>query len=557
MNSLQIHTRVRRLFHYLEDFEKGVIRIPAFQRDFVWDNEKKLELFDSIKRGYPIGSILFWRPENNFEDNSDFEIKNIGAYIIPERTSDFFYILDGFQRLSTLFGCLINPLKTNLDRDEEEWFEKFNIIYNLENGKFEINKKKRFDDLEIYKIPLYKLVDGKEFFEFQKKLLRLNIDSRTEQQYLNSYEDLSAKIIDYTIPSIDLIGGNIKEAIDIFSRVNSTGSIITDQWKLSATTNLGNFRLGSLINETLSKISKYNFCNKKSKENAFRELIFRSIQSSFGILYLDNKNTDVATLSEKHNFEEVVQKTLNVSVFEAIKFLYEDLGVLNYDLLPANMQFIFLVEYFNINSNPNERQKSELKKWFWQTTYSNYFTIYNPSKRKKAFEIFQSYAQGNIGSPLFVDKPNQNFSVPELPDKITFGAVRSKAYILFMLNHSNTFKKFDLDEKYSFSQKKLFKNIDRPENIITKYRDFDLRSDYNKQNKLRFENFANRRRKPADLSKMLECDENFENYFITNEMKDMYINQNNIDKILSNRKLLILEAEKTFVEKLEIVDYNN
>ena len=75
--------------------------------------------------------------------------------------------------------------------------------------------------------------------------------------------------------------------------------------------------------------------------------------------------------------------------------------------------------------------------------------------------------------------------------------------------------------------------------------------------KLRFENFANRRRKPADLSKMLECDENFENYFITNEMKDMYINQNNIDKILSNRKLLILEAEETFVEKLEIVDYNN
>lgn len=556
MSSLQIHTRVRRLFHYLEDFEKGIIRIPAFQRDFVWNNEKKLELFDSIKRGYPIGSILFWRPDNDFEDNIDFEIKNIGTYIIPQRTIDFFYILDGFQRLSTLFGCLINPLKTNLERDDEEWFEKFNIIYNLDTERFEINKKRNFEDLEIYKIPLYKLVDGKEFFEFQRKMLRLNIDSKKEQKYLKTYEDLSVKIIDYTIPSIDLIGGNLKEAIDIFARVNSTGSVISDQWKLSATTNFGDFRLGSLINEALSKISKYNFYDKKSKENAFRELIFRSIQSSFGLLYLDNKNTDVATLSSKDNFQEVVVKVLNVSVLKAIEFLYEVVGVLNYDLLPANMQFIFLVEYFNINEFPNEKEKKVLSKWFWQTTFSNYFTIYNPSKRKKAFEVFQNYAKGETENPLFIEKPNQKFSVPELPEKITLGAVRSKAYILFMLNHSNKFQKFNIEVKYNFSQERLFREYFSPENIITKYKPFNLVKDYKSDDQRFFINITSKSKKSIDLSMMLESSQNLENYFITEEMKETYlVNKNDKDKILKKRKDLILNAERKFVGDLEIIKY--
>jgi len=556
MSSLQIHTRVRRLFHYLEDFEKGVIRIPAFQRDFVWNNEKKLELFDSIKKGYPIGSILFWRPDNDFGDNADFEIKNIGTYIIPERTTDFFYILDGFQRLSTLFGCLINPLKTSLNRDDEEWFEKFNIIYNLETEEFEINKKRNFEDLEINKIPLYKLVDGKEFFEFQKKLLRLNIESNIEEDYLKKYEDLSAKIIDYTIPSIDLVGGNIQEAIDIFSRVNSTGSIITDQWKLSATTNFGDFRLGSLINETLTKISEYNFYDKRSKENAFRELIFRSIQSSFGLLYLDNKNTDVATLSAKENFQEIVFKTLNKSILNTIKFLYQEVGVINYDLLPANMQFIFLVEFFNINEFPNEQEKNTLKKWFWQTTFSNYFTIYNPSKRKKAFEIFRNYAKKKNNNPLFIDKPDQKFLVPELSDKITLGSVRSKAFILFMLNYSNNFENFSLKEEYNFSQEKLFKEYDSPENVIPKYKPIKSVRNYKNEKQHFFVNITHKSKKSLDLSLLLESSQNLDNYFISEKMKEMYWqNKNHKDQILKNRKELILNAERKFVKDLEVVKH--
>ena len=34
--------------------------LPAIQREFVWSSEKTEELFDSLLRGYPIGTLLFW-----------------------------------------------------------------------------------------------------------------------------------------------------------------------------------------------------------------------------------------------------------------------------------------------------------------------------------------------------------------------------------------------------------------------------------------------------------------------------------------------------------------
>eukprot|EP01035_Chromulina_nebulosa_P050300 gene50300-68375_t len=40
--------------------------LPAIQRPFVWNAEQVLSLFDSLMKGYPISSFLFWdvAPEN-------------------------------------------------------------------------------------------------------------------------------------------------------------------------------------------------------------------------------------------------------------------------------------------------------------------------------------------------------------------------------------------------------------------------------------------------------------------------------------------------------------
>lgn len=40
--------------------------LPAIQRPFVWEPDQVVALFDSLLKGYPISSFLFWelKPEN-------------------------------------------------------------------------------------------------------------------------------------------------------------------------------------------------------------------------------------------------------------------------------------------------------------------------------------------------------------------------------------------------------------------------------------------------------------------------------------------------------------
>ena len=45
----------------IEQIQAGNIRIPAFQRGFVWDADRVAFLMDSIYKGYPFGTAIVWR----------------------------------------------------------------------------------------------------------------------------------------------------------------------------------------------------------------------------------------------------------------------------------------------------------------------------------------------------------------------------------------------------------------------------------------------------------------------------------------------------------------
>ena len=104
--------------------------VPDIQRSYVWlqnPREKKIEqLFDSLMRGYPIGSFLFWRlKKDDIEtDNSDAEspsgklnfqlYKFIENYDVEDshnekilitqiKDENLHIVLDGQQRLTSLY----------------------------------------------------------------------------------------------------------------------------------------------------------------------------------------------------------------------------------------------------------------------------------------------------------------------------------------------------------------------------------------------------------------------------------------------------------------------
>jgi uncharacterized protein with ParB-like and HNH nuclease domain len=46
--------------------------LPAIQREFIWDEEQIVNLFDSLMKDYPIGTFLFWALEKDKIKNFQF-----------------------------------------------------------------------------------------------------------------------------------------------------------------------------------------------------------------------------------------------------------------------------------------------------------------------------------------------------------------------------------------------------------------------------------------------------------------------------------------------------
>ena len=46
--------------------------LPSIQRELVWGTDKIERLFDSLLRGYPIGSFLFWNVSKEESDKYQF-----------------------------------------------------------------------------------------------------------------------------------------------------------------------------------------------------------------------------------------------------------------------------------------------------------------------------------------------------------------------------------------------------------------------------------------------------------------------------------------------------
>ena len=95
----------------LENIQSTDYVLPAIQREFVWKPNQITALFDSLMRGYPIGTFLFWKvDEDRFGDFKSYEFLdhyherdrryNPPTTIVNKKR--VIAILDGQQRLTAL-----------------------------------------------------------------------------------------------------------------------------------------------------------------------------------------------------------------------------------------------------------------------------------------------------------------------------------------------------------------------------------------------------------------------------------------------------------------------
>src|ERR1051326_4711324 len=102
---------VQFLSQLLDEIGAGHLQVPRFQRPMVWNWDRRRELLVSIRDGIPIGAIMVWRTAKATVECYD----HLGphALLSPPTGATRQYLLDGVQRLSTLYGALHSEPQTS------------------------------------------------------------------------------------------------------------------------------------------------------------------------------------------------------------------------------------------------------------------------------------------------------------------------------------------------------------------------------------------------------------------------------------------------------------
>jgi uncharacterized protein with ParB-like and HNH nuclease domain len=103
----------------INNIESGRVKIPQFQRKFVWSLDMTVKLLDSIVKGYPIGSFILWKTKERLRS-----IRNVGGISLPEPPEGDMiqYVLDGQQRMTSLYVAM-KGLKINDDDRNDDFSE--------------------------------------------------------------------------------------------------------------------------------------------------------------------------------------------------------------------------------------------------------------------------------------------------------------------------------------------------------------------------------------------------------------------------------------------------
>jgi hypothetical protein len=205
----------------LDGIRKQDIVLPEFQREYVWSKDQAKQLMVSLLSDYPVGSLLFWNTDN------PPELKNINK--LPERLGSYQVLLDGQQRLTTLYLLLTGKIPPYYNKNEIITDPR-ELFFNIESCVFQYYQPSRMKGNPVW----VKVVDcfssetinpveiAKELSEKDKNTL-----NKIEIFYENLTKLKNIQNIDLTIQSVP-VHADLEAAIDIFDRVNSQGTKLTE-----------------------------------------------------------------------------------------------------------------------------------------------------------------------------------------------------------------------------------------------------------------------------------------------------------------------------------------
>lgn len=418
---------IQFLSQLLLEVARGELLIPRFQRPFVWRPQQQLDLLNSIRQGIPIGAIMVWRTANAQIACYDF----LGPFALQKHsivgTRD--YLLDGVQRLSTLFGALNVPSPTSPNDsdsfdDEAASEPPERVVFDLQRLEFSFLKSD--DAPQRTQLPLNILLDSVALLRYQRSLSSYSDADRM----IAESDKLASAFRQYKIPIIPIATDDLGLATLTFQRVNSQGQKMSDYHMIHALTWSLSFDLIQLVHELRAQ-----YLNPHGWDSLDEDPILKVIKLRLG---LDVYKADIDELSTKIvSYPGVVESAFQ-ALSKAAVFLRAKLEIPTPELVPYQLQIVLLADTLQNFPGVQDSHEELLSNWFWFVTYAEAFSSISDDKVRLAIDDLRESLR--TSSPTWRNK-HQFTKLKPLP-RYDFRAARTKSFIL---NLARERKKVDAD----------------------------------------------------------------------------------------------------------------
>ena len=437
----------KKIIELVEEVARHDLVVPEMQRRYVWRSTQVRDLFDSLYRGYPVGSILEWECSMG-EDGRTLDVgETAGDY----RRGQKLLLLDGQQRLTSL---------TAIIKDQDLFVrgrkKSIDILFNVQHPDFYEEESLNDSDSDIVDIEDEEESDA---LDFEKKtfvvatrrlmnqpgwisLRRVFKESQTalwksvvkslgldlmsdDADKINDRISKLLKIKDVDIPIVTLSNEmNYRTVTEVFCRVNSSGTRLKGS----------DLALALITSRWHGSLKKFEDFQKKHKVND---------QQLFDIGFL--VRALVVFMTDQCKFQKISSSSIPISRYEtawketkdALETAFSiarEWGITSFTLLSAPALIITLAYY--MKRRPKAMEKlSLLHKWLLIASISGHY-----SKGSSESIMDQDLAAINRGESL--DDMFQSFNNHGWRGEISEGDIKGKLHgsayfgLMYLAMHS-------------------------------------------------------------------------------------------------------------------------
>lgn len=323
--------------------DRKQIVVPMFQRGKRWKISQEDAFIDSLLKGYPVGTMLFYRTvENNKE---------------------IYTLVDGLQRGNTIKKFMASP--TKYFKSESIPLELIDNIFNILDLKGNESKiKENITNIIAESIHSCSTYNGIQYYPIAKEIINTYTSTNTEaldqiikvlQPFLDTYKSIFEKISNTIIPVI-VYSGDEDTLPDIFDRINSKGTPLTTyevyaaSWPINNRFKVDNLNIVDRVLKKYDTLVDDNFSlvgydreklRKSQKLNSFEYLfgLSRFLNDEYDFLQFDKSSED--DVINPMGFE-LVNACLNENN-DTIKTLYSN--ILKIDINKFEEKLINTIEF--------------------------------------------------------------------------------------------------------------------------------------------------------------------------------------------------------------------